>query len=419
MAVSLNRLDAVGGPDQMESDRANQLSRGPSIRYVTRDDLTSYREIADFYDSANLWVARDNGETSIGHDEPQIEDEETVRYALDTARYLASLYRELADLHDRADAREARSNGVTSIGHDEPDIVDEETAIENESMLAAETPSAPPNATKYLSKLIPVPANDFEEEWRTCGICQEIYNNGDEPEQACLVGPCGHILGQTCLSRWVMIEGQRPNKTCPLCRAVLFEDDTPSSPTAFDDINEEPFLELVEGLLNGTDGLEDDEAVLPDLLTGHEEPIDEEEFDEPDIEDERYAPAFLDAMSASTQALEEWDRIRHRHHERAEADIAQPPYIFSESILTFFRRFVHRSNVGNAATMSVGSSLRRLMGQLYIRLREDMESTAMPVVWTESGPPLSLLIDPATIPLIEVALERLVDIERQWYEADR
>ncbi len=377
--VSLNRVDTREGPEETESDEAGQSSRGSSIRYATR-------------------------------------------YAL------ASLNRVIPDNYDLEDVREVYANGEPPIEDDEPDIEDGETAMEYESTLAAETPLATPNAAKYLSKLQHVPVNDLSEDFRTCGICQEIYNTGDEPEEPCLVGQCGHILGRTCLSRWAMPEGRRPNKTCPLCRAVLFEDDTPGPPHAFDDINGELFLGFLEGLVNEREGWEEDEAFLPDLLTGEDEPLDEDEFDEPEIEDERYASAFLEAVSASLQALEAWDRIptleawdwiRNRQHERAGAGIVQPPYIFSESVLTFFRRFVHRSNVGHSATISVGSSLRCLMGQLYVRLREDMESTAMPVVWTESGPPLSLLIDPATIPLIETALERLVDIERQWYEADR
>ena len=59
------------------------------------------------------------------------------------------------------------------------------------------------------------------------------------------------------------------------------------------------------------------------------------------------------------------------------------------------------------------------MGQLYVRQRENMERTAMPIVWTENGPPLDLILHPATTPLIETALERLVDTELQRYSAER
>ena len=366
--VSLNRVDTGEGLDETESDRASQSGRGPSIRYATR-------------------------------------------YAL------ASLGRETANLQDEG---EVGSDGESS-------IEDDDTGIEYESTLGAETPKATPNAAKYLSELQPVAVNDLPEDCRTCGICQEIYNTSDEPEQPYLVGRCGHILGRTCLSQWVMPEGRTPNKTCPLCRAVLFKDDTPDPSGAFDDANRELLLESIEQLLNEEEGLEEDEALLSDLLSGEDNALDEDEerlldihdeLDEPETEDERYASAFLDAIFANTQALEVWDEVRGHQRERAGVGIAYPPYIFSEYVLTFFRRYVHRSNVGSSATISVGSSLRRLMGQLYDRLREDMERTAMPIVWTENGPPLSLLLDPATIPLVETVLERLVEIERQWYDAD-
>lgn len=370
--VSLNRLDTGVELDETESNRTSQSARGPSIRYATR-------------------------------------------YAL------ASLDRETANNYDLQDEWEVHSNRESS-------IPDDGTDIEYESTLVAETPKATPNAAQYLSELQPVAVDDLPEDCRTCSICQEIYNTGDEPEQAYLFGRCGHVLGRTCLSKWVLPEGGRPNTTCPLCRAVLFEDDTSGPPDAFDDADREPLSQTIEELLNEEDRLEEDGALLSAFFPGEADPLDEyeerlqdllDELNEPEIEDERYAPAFLDAIFASTQALEVWDDFRDHRRERAEMGIAQPPYIFSEYVLTFFRRYVHRSNVGSSATISVGSSLRRLMGQLYGRLREDMERTAMPIVWTESGPPLSLLLDPATIPLIETALERLVDIERQWYEADR
>ena len=284
-----------------------------------------------------------------------------------------------------------------------------------------------PNAVKYLSELVPVAVNDLEEEYHTCGICQEVCNTGDDSEQACIVGPCGHMLGRSCLSRWVMPEGRRPNNTCPLCRAVLFEDDTPDPTNEFDDVNREGPVFNIEQLreLARLDAIVD--AIIEQIQEECEERLLDRliqrldlynGLDELEIDDDTYAQAFMDATSASVQASRVWDRIRDRHRERAGVGIERRPYIFSEHVLNFFRRYVHRSNVGFRAAISEASSLRRLLGQLYDRLREDMERTAMPIVWTESGPPLSFLLDPATIPLIETALERLVEIERQWYETD-
>ncbi|KAK0507624.1 hypothetical protein JMJ35_010147 [Cladonia borealis] len=141
---------------------------------------------------------------------------------------------------DLQDEWEVRSNGESSIEDDETDIEDQNTPV-------TETLQATPRAAKYLSELHPVAVNDLPKDCWTCGICLEIYSTGDEPEQACLVGPCGHILGRTCLSKWVIPEGRSPNNTCPLCRAVLFEDDT-SGPTNVFDQDTELFRQIRERL---------------------------------------------------------------------------------------------------------------------------------------------------------------------------
>ena len=113
--------------------------------------------------------------------------------------------------------REFRSDGGLLSEDDEMDIQDQSTSL---SEIAA----------KYLSGLQPVAINDLPADCRTCGICRETYNTGDETEGACLVGRCGHVLGRTCMSEWVMPKGRKANDTCPVCRAVLFEGNT-SGPT--------------------------------------------------------------------------------------------------------------------------------------------------------------------------------------------
>ena len=264
-----------------------------------------------------------------------------------------------------------------------------------------------PNAAKYLSELQPIAVNDLPEDGRICAICKEPYNSDEDPEQACKVGPCGHILGRTCLSTWVMPAGSRPNTTCPLCRAVLYDGELllDAIPTA--------------ELPNDEDRPEEDEALPSDLPTGE----DEDPYEDEQMVNGRYVsgmldPAISDVMSSS-HGLIAWADMEAHWLERAEAEIAQPSYMLSGYVLAYFRVFVRGSNLGSSATISTGSSVRRIMGQLYVRLREDMERTARPIVWTENGPPLSLLLDPATIPLIETALERLVDIELQRYAAER
>lgn len=280
-------------------------------------------------------------------------------------------------------------------------IVDEEIDIEPGSTLAAETPDVTANAAKYLAELQSVAINDLAEDGRICAICRESYNTDENPEQACKVGHCGHILGRTCLSKWVIPDGSRPNNTCPLCRAVLFEGDPPDIPDA---VNE--------------DWLDEDEEHLSDLATiEDEEPHGAEQMINGRYANGLFDPAIVDVIS-STQGRVAWDYVRTQRLERARAGIAQPSYMLSEYVLAYFRIFVFESNVGTSATISAGLSVSRIMGQLYVRLREDMERTAGPIVWAEYGLPLSRLLDPATIPLIESALERLVHVELQRYAAD-
>ena len=209
-------------------------------------------------------------------------------------------------------------------------LADYERDIGPESTLAAETPNVAPNAAKYLSELQPIAVNDLPQDSRICAICKEPYNSDTNPEQACKVGHCGHVLGQTCLSTWVMPAGSWPNKTCPLCRAVLFEDDTPDPSRDFDD-----FL-----LSQDEDELEDDEELPSDRLAGE----DEEPYDNDLMVNGRYASGVLDpairAVISGTQGQGAWEDLRAQQLERAGAEIAQPPYMLSEYVLFFFRRFV-------------------------------------------------------------------------------
>ena len=301
-------------------------------------------------------------------------------------------------------------------------IVDEEIDVEPESTLAAETPDVTAGAAKYLAELQSVAINDLAEDGRICGICREPYNTDEDPEQACKVGHCGHVLGRTCLSKWVTPAGSRPNNTCPLCRAVLFEADPPDLSDAFD-VNDIDRVFLLDATTTGQDfndgdWLDEDEELLSDLPAVEvEEPHRARQMVNGRYASGLFDPAIVDVIS-STQGRAAWDYVRTQRLVRARAEIAQPSYMLSEYVLAYFRIFIYESNVGSSATIAAGLSVSRIMGQLYVRQREDMERTAGPIIWTEYGLPLSLLLDPATIPLIESALERLVHIELQRYAAD-
>ena len=348
----------------MESDQASQSGREPSIEQVP-------------FDLQNQWDLENEWDLQNGFD----------------------------------------SDGESFIEDDEMDIEDQSTPL-------------PETAAKYLSGLQPVAVSDLPEDCRTCGICQEIYNTGDEQEQACLIGRCGHVLGRTCLSTWVMPQGRKPNNTCPLCRAVLFEDDT-SGPTnvltrdierlreiigRLEETIEEPRNDNGQRILDLQAQIEDEryalafsDGIASIQASGTRQHLLDRQAR---FEDDRDALAYLEAM-ASSRASEVWDRVQEDQRDRAGAGIARPPYLFSEYVLTFFRRYFLPSNVGSAAIILVSPALSMLMGRLYERLRRDMERMGMPIVWTENGPPLSWFLDSAVIQLIENTLELLVLIERQ------
>ena len=345
---------------------------------------------------------------------------------LQERRILIGRNREL-NRRSRGLNRRIQNERRTRQTHEErfPDFfMDYETDFEYERTLA--------DASKYLCELQPVALDDLPEDSRTCAICKEPYNTDQNPEQACKVGHCGHVLGRTCLSTWVTPAGRRPNKTCPLCRAVLFGADTPDLSSDSDDVDNESWwdvagheLEGVEAFTSNVSAGEDeeryemDEALSSDIFSGENEELDEDE----QMVDRGYGSEILDSIDldviSSPRGEEAWQYVIAQRVERLATGIGPPSHTLSEFVLAYFRIFVRGSNVGASATISAGSSVRRIMGQLYVRLRRDMERTAMPVVWTENGPPLSLLLDPTTIPLIESALERLVDLELQAYAAGR
>ena len=394
------------GHDALEAFLARQV---PNYRYGARQRLaSSVRESADYISRLN--ERRIRLERRIQNYE-RIQNE--LRERIQNYERIQNELRERIQSVERILFNDARSFNS---------IADYERDIQSGSPLAAEPPDATVNAAKYLSELQPVALKDLAEDGRICAICRETYNTDEDPEHACKVGHCGHVLGRTCLSKWVMPTGSRPNNTCPLCRAVIFEADPPDLSDAFDFDNIDrvfPVDATTTGQdFNDEDWLDEDEELPSDLPTVEdEEPHGAERMVNGRYASGRFDPAIVDVMS-STQGREAWEYMRTQRLERARAGIAQPSYMLSEYVLAYFRIFVRESNVGSSATISASLSVSRITGQLYVRLREDMERTAMPIVWTEYGLPLSLLLNPATIPLIESTLERLVDIELQRYAAD-
>ena len=308
-----------------------------------------------------------------------------------SARFPSASSAPLHALHTSAgQTRNTTRPGVTpnsEVGDDTNSEIDDESPIEDNRPALGEMMQASPNAAKYLFELRPVAIGNLEDDCLTCGICQEAYDTGDEPEQPYIVGQCGHILGGTCLSRWIVPGGGEQNRSCPLCRAVLFEDDTPHGPDdyEFEGVNLRDFLD--------EDDTEDNfEAEAADLLSA--------------IQVRHRAARARDIIGNIRRVIAgipETGAVEHT---------ARGQLNSSEQVLIDFRRFVRRSYWSHAENTRRAQELRSQMGQLYVLLRNDMRRAQMSIVWLEDGPPLSFLLDPAALPLLENALVSLVRIEQ-------
>ncbi|KAG6986547.1 hypothetical protein G7Y79_00078g100010 [Physcia stellaris] len=70
----------------------------------------------------------------------------------------------------------------------------------------------------FVEALPKVDVKGLEVEDRECGICREVYGEGEaEGEEAVRLG-CGHVLGEKCLG--IMI-GDWKQRSCPLCRRPI------------------------------------------------------------------------------------------------------------------------------------------------------------------------------------------------------
>lgn len=76
-------------------------------------------------------------------------------------------------------------------------------------------------AKKFLASLPVVKSENLPENYQTCHICKELFDNPvpeevENPEFPVKL-PCNHIMGSECLAKW--FDG---HKSCPMCRTILF-----------------------------------------------------------------------------------------------------------------------------------------------------------------------------------------------------
>ena len=175
--------------------------------------------------------------------------------------------------------------------------------------------------------------------------------------------------------------------TCPFCRAEFFPADDDSSD---DD-------ESNDG--RGGEHMHEDEfhfTPLNELLEGPH-------------------PQFRRVMAEVLHLLDQSEALHHRNItilEENEGGLDQM-ILASEQVLILFKAFVrHRTTVSE----NIPAMIAAIMGQLYDdslnRQRGDMD---LPSLWDIRGPRLNLMLDPTVHGLIQLALERLVEIEENRY----
>ena len=290
------------------------------------------------------------------------------------------------------------------------EISDLEDGLEDfrvsQDRLRDETFTCTAEATTFLEGLPVVPLHDLAEDNRDCNICQEPYATGCESDVVRL--PCGHIFGKLCISTWLTKDAGPANSTCPMCRTVLF--DVPRQRRVYISTPTSDIIDEFEAAIAmGDDVSDDDDSPQPRPLEWrgvvrflndirHLEFLlsraDEHPGQPISFLESRYGP--IDARFVRP-AETWWDGERS----------------FAEHVWRLFRIYIERPGPAGDRDGEAAAALAALMGRLYESLREPMRVARTPIVWTESGPPVSFLIDPAAIPLVELALEWLSVIESQ------
>lgn len=71
-----------------------------------------------------------------------------------------------------------------------------------------------------ISSRFTVPTEEDMKHDFVCHICEEPYLSTENPEMAIKLA-CGHIVGATCLLRWLTPLSEQRQNSCPFCRRPL------------------------------------------------------------------------------------------------------------------------------------------------------------------------------------------------------
>ncbi len=245
---------------------------------------------------------------------------------------------------------------------------DEQSFDDMEDLSEDEQSNRTAIAMAFLEGLPIVPLRELAD--GDCNICMEPYVTGCGSNVVRL--PCGHLFGSKCLSTWLSSGAA----TCPMCRAVVIKEqpNSQSAPPRPSRLAEwrgaADFLDYIDDLYSI---LEIEGENFPGQMVV--------------IVDTAWGPEETGTARSIAQGIEELS--------------------FARMVLKMARLFF----TAGERNAEAAAGLAALMGRLYENLREPMRMACCPALWTENGPPVSFLIDPAVVPFVEFALERLVQVE--------
>lgn len=97
----------------------------------------------------------------------------------------------------------------------------EDTSIVAEGGTSMANPAAAQEAaTKFIRELKPLSFADHAE--TDCPICMEPLSDDPLTDKGVRLPNCTHVFGLGCIRQWIRPESDRPNNSCPTCRAPLF-----------------------------------------------------------------------------------------------------------------------------------------------------------------------------------------------------
>ena len=282
------------------------------------------------------------------------------------------------------------STASISNGRSVPEDFDEYLAL-SASQNTSHTPLLHFAAMRYCEGLHKFQVRDLPADSRTCAICMEPYFTGigAQNEEPVRLRNCHHVFGEQCIRAWLNFGIDRPQITCPSCRDILFKNPRARRPapnvmladitTPFDgqewDMNE--FIEAIEQT-----------ATLADI----------QELLEPGEGQVHVPPELVGS------------------HNTIFAATTDDPFIFARQVLKYYLLLTR--GAGQGADL-IARALVPQICRAHRRVQEVAEYFQFQPPWTQRGPMVESVLDPDTVSVIVLALQRLIVMEEAWFNIRR